>query len=589
MSSPRFHQTPALPPITRGRDKQFLGSLQAHIDHAKEQLQVAGQCDVEQQCIIYGRAFDKVIDYCTDYKGLLAAIKREYDEFIDVLKQSQRDAVHLQGKLRALASQPTTLMYHRKRATELAKKLELIQRDSQRVENQLEKLQHDQKLKTPELEETKSLQNNIKPSSLIPGMTVEDSVSMEKLTQYQQQLEQKRDNLKADMKNKYVSIQEKIELEHKLSSALQDREEAELLNNKLMVSYRQRKLVMDAILVWTQSNKCVSLYDAISQAIANEKELQDDVFAAEVFHDLDPSKVSEGQDLLEYIERFNELFLSRQYNAAAIHAANSPRGILRNMETMEKFKAAVVSDEETSPVLLYFEALISSSHVAKHPVSAELTLEATKCALACGKLDLVLHWVSQQRITYSEALGDVIYDYGERDPYHKSICLALAQLIYRKCTNSRKAALCMCLQGLVQGALEYTSHCRHFSLEDYGFLLRMCPSAELIHGLTKERNGKPAALSVGQATLSLISTHHKDYGFQLLESILNCGEGALEQAVLNDVVCTPEGWVEIADECLRNNYVQLSEKILSIVRAQDGIVEFTADEEDAKIMEHVFM
>ncbi|KAE8600807.1 hypothetical protein XENTR_v10013416 [Xenopus tropicalis] len=521
MSSPRFSQTPPLPPITRARDKQFLASLQAHIDDAKEKLELAGQCDAEQQCIIYGRAFDKVIEYCTDYKGLLSAIKCEYDEFIDVIKQSQRDAVHLQGKLRALASQPTTLVYNRKRAMELTKKLEIIQNDSRRIENQLEKLQTSKSLKTPGLEEP----SDIKPSSLIPGMTVEDSLSMEKLTQYQQQLEQKRDTLKADMKNKYVSVQEKIELEHKLSSALQDREEAELLNKKLMLSYRQKRLVRDAIVAWMQSNKNVSLYDAVSQAIANKNELKDDVCAAEVFDEHDPKKVSEGKSLLEYVERFNELFLSRQYNAAAIHAANSPRGILRNMETMEKFKAAVVSDEDTSPVLLYFEALIGSSHLPKHPVSAELTLEGTKCALACEKLELVVHWVTQQRITYSEALGDVIYDYGEREPYHKPTCLALAHLIFKKCSNSRKAALCMCLQGLVQGVLEYTSQCRHFSLEDYVFLLTKCPSADLIHGLTKERNGKPAALSVGQATLSLISTHYKEYGFQLLENILDCGEG----------------------------------------------------------------
>lgn len=43
--------------------------------------------------------------------------------------------------------------------------------------------------------------------------------------------------------------------------------------------------------------------------------------------------------------RFNELLVSGQYKAAAIYAAHSPRGILRNTETMERFKG------KTNPVL----------------------------------------------------------------------------------------------------------------------------------------------------------------------------------------------------------------------------------------------
>lgn len=64
---------------------------------------------------------------------------------------------------------------------------------------------------------------------------------------------------------------------------------------------------------------------------------------------------------------------------------------------------------------------------------------------------------------------------------------------------------------------------------------------------------------------------------------------ALEQVILNDVVCTPEGWVEIAEECSNNDYRQLSEKIKSIVISQDGVVEISSKDEDAKIMEHVYM
>lgn len=42
--------------------------------------------------------------------------------------------------------------------------------------------------------------------------------------------------------------------------------------------------------------------------------------------------------LLEYIEHFNDLFEDGQYIQAAMHAANSPKGILRNSETLTRFR-----------------------------------------------------------------------------------------------------------------------------------------------------------------------------------------------------------------------------------------------------------
>lgn len=42
--------------------------------------------------------------------------------------------------------------------------------------------------------------------------------------------------------------------------------------------------------------------------------------------------------MLEYIEKFNELFEDGMYEDAAIHAANSPKGILRTSATLAKFR-----------------------------------------------------------------------------------------------------------------------------------------------------------------------------------------------------------------------------------------------------------
>ena len=46
--------------------------------------------------------------------------------------------------------------------------------------------------------------------------------------------------------------------------------------------------------------------------------------------------------MLEYIEKFNELMEDNRYDAAAIHAANSPKGILRTPETLARFKGMYI-------------------------------------------------------------------------------------------------------------------------------------------------------------------------------------------------------------------------------------------------------
>ena len=55
---------------------------------------------------------------------------------------------------------------------------------------------------------------------------------------------------------------------------------------------------------------------------------------------LDESSSPTGGDdadaMLDYIDRFNELVDSGQLHKAAVHAANSPHGILRTTDTLNR-------------------------------------------------------------------------------------------------------------------------------------------------------------------------------------------------------------------------------------------------------------
>ncbi|XP_029449310.1 clathrin heavy chain linker domain-containing protein 1 [Rhinatrema bivittatum] len=582
--TPRLNKHQILPPIFNDRDKMFFDNIQKYISTETKELSSTNDLDPEQNYLIYRNVFDKVIEYVTSYKNILTAIKQEYDEFIAALKKAQRDAFYLQGKLKTLTSEPTTLMYYRKRANQLTDKIQIIEKDSSKLQKELQDLRH---VKSFTQREDNILKRKVvhleRP---IPGLTLEESLDMNALNKRRHQLEKQMFQLKTELKSKYVSVILKSELEEKMDSLLNQINKEESINKKLLLGYQKRKLVLDAISAWTKSDKSVSLTELISQVI---NEAADHLEGWIYLEEDDPNIMKEGAILLQCIERFNELFESGQYKTAAIFAANCPRGILRNVTTMNKFKAIPTIKGEIPPLLLFFEAVINSSAAVKHPLNALMTLEGIRCALAQKRLDLVIHWITQQRLTFSEALGDVILEYGEKEPYNRAKCLALAQIIYMHCAVHRKAGLCMCLQGQVCGVMEYINLSKQFSLDDYLFLMKNCPNMDLIHCLVNEWNGKPPVLSMGLAVLSLFSNDNKEQGFQLLEHIAMCGEDTLQEVILNDVICTPEGWTDIANECSNNNYINLSEKIISVLISQDGVLEIFSTEDDAKIMEHIFL
>ncbi|XP_006274499.2 clathrin heavy chain linker domain-containing protein 1 isoform X2 [Alligator mississippiensis] len=576
---------PILPPIPSRSDQTFLDSIQSYILTEVEKVGCTEQGPVEEYYIIYRHVFDKIIEHVSAYKNILTSIKQEYDAFIEALKDNHRSAFYLHGKLKALASEPTTLLNYRKRAFQLEDKIRIIERNSAKIQNLIMKIRDIKKVPS---KEALTQRKQLNPAKPIPGLSIKESLNLDTLSKHLAQLQKRVLELKGDIITKYIPRESRAVLEQELKRSLSQRDEAEALNKKLRLSYSRITLVANAVSAWAKYDKNTSLQELLSQVMEQEK-VDEASAVSSISHvfEYDPGKSKEAEDLLEYIERFNELFSSGQYEAAAFYAANCPRGILRNEETLLKFKALGFIKGKILPLLKYFEALINSSTAVKHPLNAAMTLEAIKCALSEKQLNLVIHWVTQQRLTFSEAIGDVIYDYGEVEPYSKSTCLALAQIVYSQCDIHKKAALCLCKQGQICGAMDYIKQLKSFSSDDYIFLLTNCASIELICCLTEEWNRKPASLSIGAIVLSLISTAHKQHGLHLLEEMSE--KNALEQIILNDTVCTVEGWKKIADTCAENKHEQLSKEIISILTSQEGVVEILPDDEDAKIMEHVFL
>ncbi|XP_051867797.1 clathrin heavy chain linker domain-containing protein 1-like isoform X2 [Pristis pectinata] len=535
-----------------------------------------------------------IIENTTAYKNILSAIKREYDESINVLLKGQRDSLFLQRKLKSMASESATLVAYKNRAMQLQKKIEIIKKNTAGLETRLQIAKDSRNVKDELTEETLLPEKEISHFKLIPGLTLEESVNVEDLCKHLRKLERKLKDLKVSKETKYVPVQIKTKLSQEINQTMQQWEELVMANEPLKLRYIKLKIIADAVAAWGYSDKSVSLTEFIWPNMTEARSLKEvDSPWPGVFDDNDPSNIDEAAYLLEYVERFTKLFEEKQYQRAAIYVANCPRGILHNMEIMEKFKAVTEYEGYVSPLLHFFEAVMNSFSAVRHPPNAKMSIEGVQCALTHDRLDLVIRWVIQQRLTCSEALGDVIYDYGDTELQSIDTCMALAQIIYSKSDVHKKAVLCMCRLGEISGAMAYIHGSKKFSLDDYLFLLNNCRNTELLQSLTREWNGNPAALSIGLAVLWLISNDLKEVGFHLLKEIYDCGQGALEQAILNDAVSTLEDWKEIAEACNTHNYNKLANSIFTVLTSQGGgtVITITADDDKdgAKLTEHVLL
>lgn len=126
-----------------------------------------------------------------------------------------------------------------------------------------------------------------------------------------------------------------------------------------------------------------------------------------------------------YVEKFNTLMSNSQYKEAARVVANSPGNVLRNQQTIAKFKQLPKQEGKPFPLIQYFYVLLENTKLSDFE-----TKEICEVVLSQNKANFVEKWLNENKITCTEQLGDLVM------PKDK----LLAARIYEKC-GSAKAGL----------------------------------------------------------------------------------------------------------------------------------------------------
>ena len=138
--------------------------------------------------------------------------------------------------------------------------------------------------------------------------------------------------------------------------------------------------------------------------------------------------------------RFNQLLQTQNYAEAVKVAANSPMGILRTPQTIERLKMVPLAPGQTSPLLQYFGILLERGQLNKHE-----SLELARPVLMQGRKQLLEKWLKEDKLDCSEELGDLV----------KQQDITLALSVYLRANVPDKVITCFAETGQLNKIVLY--------------------------------------------------------------------------------------------------------------------------------------
>lgn len=142
------------------------------------------------------------------------------------------------------------------------------------------------------------------------------------------------------------------------------------------------------------------------------------------------------------LQQFERLFGAGQYKEAAECAAESPQGLLRTREVLERLKGVPPSPGQKPAMLVYLGVLLQ-----KGKLNALESAELARLVLAQNKKELLVNWWNDGKLEASEELGDMLSAAGDKD---------LALKIYQLCGASGKVIVALAEKGDMSALQAYT-------------------------------------------------------------------------------------------------------------------------------------
>ena len=270
-------------------------------------------------------------------------------------------------------------------------------------------------------------------------MPFAEETNLKSLEKYRDFLREKYARLEENASTKYTVKEKRMEMQNLFDTKLveldQERGQRLTLRNRLrlyhLVWRTIKKYIEDERNITTPRTKSRLLEDVILKAIYESASLfrrgivilrSDRIFnhfllgEQDEEEDFDSGALydREAGMLLDHIEIFMDMMQRGNYKEASYIAACSPKGVLRNMETLLKFKGKrdgkihsrigirILAlkkplNEEISPWLFHCKVLAETALEASFKLDVIMSLECAKAACSENHLNLLYKWIAEKR------------------------------------------------------------------------------------------------------------------------------------------------------------------------------------------------
>lgn len=155
-------------------------------------------------------------------------------------------------------------------------------------------------------------------------------------------------------------------------------------------------------------------------------------------------------------QQFEKMWAAGQYKEAAECAAESPQGLLRTKEVMERLKTVQPQPGQRPPILIYLGGLLQ-----RGKLNQSESTELGRLVLSQNKKELLTGWYNEGKIEPSEELGDLVAAAGDKD---------MAQKMYQQCGATGKVIGILAEKGDMEALMAYTGQTGQKL--DYMFMLQ---------------------------------------------------------------------------------------------------------------------
>ena len=520
-----FFKEKLLPPIYSKRSENAVKNVKEFITNeiVKSGCSTIGFDPIRFS--IYKAGFNILIDEVSVYKDLLADIKREYESCITTIDSGNEETLIVKNRVDTVSFIKATKSGYEKRKYDLQEKLEALLKSNALLEKQISQYKQingqkahiedeviSEKLSQPKvhrssiknsnkvgvninptkesMESSRSnyqIKNNAKP---IPGLEVKDWVDEKLLEDSLNKIKKKKLQLLDEKYTKYVKLVNKTTLNNEIASRTKEFEKLERQNNFLIDIEEKLKRIYVKIkikILEYQSNNSTDRHDFIGHVmdinLAESKvNLLESKAKQEISIDDDPWGFKEADMLLDYIDKFVKLFDETEYKKAAVHAAYSPRGVLRHMEVMKWFEKVSSSwISIPSPIMMFIQALMNSSKGCQQgKLDKDMSILAIKYILKENKVELMQHWTEIKAYTFCSEIGDMLTDYSNKLTKHRVLCLDIAYKMYVEEENHLKVCFVLNKLGQHEQLMFYAYETARFKSSDYLQLLVKCNNQDLV-------------------------------------------------------------------------------------------------------------